>query len=162
MPASLLLETQEHNLILYTAAQKSLLARPGSFELSDIAFYSTAPTITNSLQLIHRGFADTTYYPRVFTLSDFTAPSAAVSMNSKKITSLANGTATTDAVNLSQLNAAVAGLISTATADSRYYLATTPLQNIVAPTAALSLNNQQLKSLANGTASTDAVNLGQL
>lgn len=43
-------------------------------------------------------------------LDQITAPAADVSLNSHKITSLANGTASTDAVNKSQLDAAIAGL----------------------------------------------------
>lgn len=37
-----------------------------------------------------------------------------------------------------------------------------PLSALAAPTAAVSLNNQKITSLANGTAATDAVNLGQV
>lgn len=44
------------------------------------------------------------------TLDQLTAPAADVSLNSHKITALANGTASTDAVNKSQLDAALAGL----------------------------------------------------
>ncbi len=43
-----------------------------------------------------------------------------------------------------------------------FYLDTTALQNIAAPTGALSLNSQKITNLADGTAVSDAVNKGQL
>lgn len=46
---------------------------------------------------------------RTSRLDQMAAPTAAVSMNSQKITNLADGTATTDAINLGQLQAAVEG-----------------------------------------------------
>lgn len=68
-----------------------------------------------------------------------------LNMNSKKITSLADATAGTDALNRQ-------------TGDSRYYLNTTPLSTITAPTANLSLNSQKITNLADATAATDALN----
>lgn len=46
---------------------------------------------------------------RLNRLDQMAAPTASVSMNSQKLTSLADGTAANDAVNLSQLNAAIEG-----------------------------------------------------
>lgn len=49
---------------------------------------------------------------QAYKLNQFAAPNAAVSMGSQKLTSLADGTAGNDAINLNQLNAAVASLSS--------------------------------------------------
>lgn len=51
-----------------------------------------------------------TLLPESTTLNNITAPDGDVSLNSFKITNLASGTASTDAVNFGQLNAAVNGL----------------------------------------------------
>ena len=66
-------------------------------------------------------------------------------MNNYKITNLADATATTDAVNQQY-------------ADSRYYLNTTTLDNITAPSADVSLNSHKITNLANATLATDALN----
>ncbi len=66
-------------------------------------------------------------------------------MNSQLITSLANATTGTDALNRQ-------------TADGRYYLGTTTLDSLTAPTASLSLNSQRITNLANATSATDALN----
>lgn len=66
-------------------------------------------------------------------------------MNSQKITNLANATLGTDALNQN-------------TGDGRYYLNTTVLNNITAPTGSLSLNSQKITNLANATLATDALN----
>ena len=66
-----------------------------------------------------------------------------MSLNSHKITNLANATADTDALNRQ-------------TADGRYYANSTTLDNITAPTAALSMNSQKITGLALATAASDA------
>jgi hypothetical protein len=66
-------------------------------------------------------------------------------MNSQKIINLGNATLGTDAVNLN-------------TGDGRYYLNTTVLSSITAPTASLSLNSQKIINLGNATLATDALN----
>jgi hypothetical protein len=78
-------------------------------------------------------------------LNNITAPIASLSLNSQKITNLANATLGTDAMNLT-------------TSDGRYYLNSTVLNNITAPTASLSLNSQKIINLADATLSTDALN----
>lgn len=55
---------------------------------------------------------------QAYRLDQFANPTAAVNLNSQKITNLANGTANGDGVNFSQLGAAVAGLASQAYVDS--------------------------------------------
>ena len=64
-------------------------------------------------------------------------------MNSHKITSLADATLATDALNRQ-------------TGDGRYYLNTTVLNSITAPNGSLSLNSQKITSLGTPTSNTDA------
>jgi hypothetical protein len=66
-------------------------------------------------------------------------------MNSNKITGLSNATTGTDAMNKT-------------TADSRYYLNTTTLNSITAPSGNLSLNSHKITGLADATLDTDALN----
>lgn len=104
-------------------------------------------------------------------LNQILSPTASVSMSSQKITSLANGTVSTDAINLGQMTSAIAAgtitltgnVTGSGTVGSSF--ATTlalRLNQILTPTAAVSMNSQKLTSLANGTVSADGVNLGQM
>ena len=68
-----------------------------------------------------------------------------MSLNSQKITNLANATLDTDALNRQ-------------TADGRYYANTTVLNAITAPSASLNLNSQHITNLADAAAGTDALN----
>lgn len=61
-------------------------------------------------------------------------PDGNLSLNSKKITNLANATSNTDALNLY-------------TGDSRYYLNSTTLNQITAPTSYLSMNTNKIINL---------------
>src|SRR5574343_1093758 len=64
-------------------------------------------------------------------------------MNSYKITNLANATIDTDALNR-------------ITADGRYYLGTTTLNNITLASGDLSMNSHKITNLATPTANADA------
>ncbi len=66
-------------------------------------------------------------------------------MNSHKITNLEDATLATDALNRQ-------------TGDGRYYLNTTVLNAITAPTTSLDLNTEKIINLANATLDTDALN----
>ena len=68
-------------------------------------------------------------------------------MNSHKITSLADATVNTDALNRQ-------------TGDNRYYMNSTKLNDITTPNNNLSLNNNKITNLSNATLSTDAVAFG--
>ena len=68
-------------------------------------------------------------------------------MNSNKITGLADATLATDALNRQ-------------TGDGRYYLGTTVLNSITAPSGSLSMNTNKITNLSNGTLSGDAVAFG--
>lgn len=107
----------------------------------------------------------------VSTLDQIPDPVAAVTMNNQKLTGLANGTVSTDGVNLGQMTSAIsAGTITltgnvTGSGTVGTSFATTlalRLNQILSPTGAVSLNSQKITSLATGTVSTDGVNLGQM
>ena len=78
-------------------------------------------------------------------LNNITAPTSSLSLNSQKITNLANATLATDALNRQ-------------TGDSRYYLGTTALNAITAPTNDVSFNHHKLIDVADATLATDALN----
>jgi hypothetical protein len=65
-------------------------------------------------------------------------------MNNFKLTSLADATLGTDALNRNS-------------ADDRYYLNSTPLNIIIAPNSSLSMNNQKITNLGTPISNTDAV-----
>ena len=80
-------------------------------------------------------------------MNAITAAGADLSLNSYKITNLANAASGTDALNRQ-------------TGDIRYYLNSTALNDITIPAAAVSLNSHKIINLLSGTVSTDAVNKG--
>lgn len=73
------------------------------------------------------------------------APTGPLTLNSNRITNLADALSATDALNRQ-------------TADGRYYLNTVPLNNITLANGSLSLNNNRLTNLADATQATDAMN----
>jgi hypothetical protein len=77
---------------------------------------------------LKRSENDSRYYLGTTPLSSITAPTASVSLNSQKITGLADATLATDALNRQ-------------TADGRYYLNTTRLDQIVIPQTSVNFNN---------------------
>ena len=87
---------------------------------------------------------DGNYYADTTPLNDITAPNGDLSLNSHKITNLANPTTDTDALNRQ-------------TGDSRYYLATTPLNSITAPTGNVSANDYKITNLAAASDAKDAI-----
>jgi hypothetical protein len=98
-------------------------------------------------------------------------PAAAVPMNAKKITGLANGSAATDAAAYGQVSGKVDSVAATdasivvagtATAPT---IATATLDVIATlhpPAAAVPMNAKKITGLANGSAATDAAAYGQL
>lgn len=78
-------------------------------------------------------------------MNSLTAPTGSLSMNSQKITNLADATLGTDALNRQ-------------TADARYYQSTVTLDAITAPTSSVSLNSQRITNLGNATTGTDGLN----
>jgi len=113
-------------------------------------------------------------------LDQMAAPSSAVAMNSQKVTGLAPGTASTDAVNVSQLPVGATGSVSgtvtlagdlggTAaapqvqnTANVQGIIHAQRLDQMAAPSSAVAMNSQKVTGLAPGTAGTDAANVSQL
>ena len=76
-------------------------------------------------------------------LNNITAPSGNLSLNSNKITNLADATLATDALNRQ-------------TADSMYYLNTTTLNNITLASGNLSLNTNKITNLVDPTSNQEA------
>lgn len=98
--------------------------------------------------------ADLRYYLNTTKLSAITAPDTALSLNNQKITDLATPTADSDAV--TKLYVDSNGGLSQTTADARYYLNTTTLDNITLPTSNVSLNNYKITNLSTPTLDSDA------
>ena len=78
-------------------------------------------------------------------------------MNNYNITNLADPVLNGDAVTKAYVDSNIG--ISQTFADSRYYLNTTTLNEIVAPTSSVQLNLQKIVNLADATLSTDALNV---
>lgn len=102
------------------------------------------------------------------------APTANVSMNGKKVTSVANGTAANDAAAFGQiplidtlagdiqpLGTAAAGS-SGKVADAQHVHAMPGLDQVGAPAANVSMASKKVTNLANGTVATDAAAFGQI
>ncbi len=93
---------------------------------------------TSSTDALNSATADTLYYTNTTPLNSITAPTSNLSMNSHKITSVANPTSAQDAVTLDYLET---NYYNKTTADGNYYADTTPLNSIVVPTGSVSLNS---------------------
>ena len=93
--------------------------------------------------------ADNRYYLNTTTLDNITAPTAALSLSSQRITHLANAVDPTDALNKQ-------------TGDSTYYLNTDPLNDIAAPTGDVSLNSHHIVNLATPQNASDAATKGYI
>ena len=102
------------------------------------------------------------------------SPTASLSLNSQKITGLANGSAATDAAAFGQiplidstasdiqpLGTQAAGSVGKAS-DAGHVHAMPRLDQVASPTAGVSLNSQKITNLVNGSSAQDAVAFGQL
>ena len=77
-------------------------------------------------------------------------------MGSHAITNVATPTNPSDAATKGYIDD---NFYTQTSADARYYLNTTTLDNITAPTAALSMDSQRITHVANAVDPTDALNL---
>jgi len=86
--------------------------------------------------------ADLRYYLNTVTLNNISAPTSSLSLNSQKITGLADATLATDALNRQ-------------TGDSRYYLGTTTLNNITLANGTVSVNTNKISNCVDPVSAQD-------
>ncbi|MBO7554405.1 MAG: hypothetical protein J6T41_00325, partial [Neisseriaceae bacterium] len=151
-------------------------------KLSNIQDDSNNITATVSGDTVTIGMKDEINLTSVNT-GGVTMSGTGLAMNNQKITGLAQGTADTDAVNVKQMNTAITnagaaalGAINGGTNINKEVTATgikfnlDPDINLTSvntggvkmSAGGLAMNSQKITGLADGTADTDAVNLGQL
>jgi hypothetical protein len=109
-------------------------------------------------------------------LDQMAAPTANVSLNTHKLTGVSNGTAATDAAAFGQIpttlppNGSATGDLTgtypaptlSATSNVNTIVRANRLDQMAAPSASISMNNQKLTGLANGSASADSATFGQI
>lgn len=141
---------------------------PNGAATGDLTGTYPAPTLANT--------SNVQSVVRTNRLDQMAAPTSAVSLNSQKITSLANGTVATDGAAFGQipttlppngpatgdLTGTYPGPTLSNTANVQSIVRSNRLDQMAAPTAAVSMNSQKLTNLANATLSTDAPNFGQV
>jgi hypothetical protein len=130
--------TRANKHLAFDASGVPIAVEAGGFDLTAKAGEVLAgPQSGGDAQATFRSLQATDVPP----LDSLTAPAGNLSLNNKKITSLATPTVSTDAA-------------------TKGYIDGIPLNSIAAPTGSVSLNSQKITSLATPTVSTDAATKG--
>lgn len=159
------------------AASNWVLTSSGTSVTIQGSVNTTANGLAAGTTVIAANSSGVRSYPNGVTTPALTM-TGAIAMGANKVTGLANGTVSTDAAAFGQLPASastvssgtsfgVSSAAGSATTFSRGdHAHGTPamprLDQVSAPTAAVSLNSQKITTLANGTAAQDAAAFGQI
>lgn len=118
-------------------------------------------TITNlgaavaDTDALNRITADGRYYFATTTLDSIATATGSVNLGGHNITNLLDPINSTDAVTKQYVDD---NFYTQTSADNRYYLNTTTLDNISTPTGALFMNSQRITHVADAVDPTDALN----
>ena len=139
------LQTANSQFYLNTTELNNIVAPASSLDLNNQKIINLAnPTLAKDALNLQTG--DSRYYKQTVALNDILAPIGNLSINNHKLTNVAVPTLFSDGANKQYVDDNVG--ITQAFGDARYYLNTTTLDAIQAPTADVSMNSHNITSLA--------------